>query len=334
MKKILLVSIFFIFVGFVPLVFAADPKGFTALAPIPGLTGPGVTDIVNSTSLANFFNNLYKYLVGLAAVLAVIMIIWGGFEISTKDSISKQSDGRKKIQDAILGLVLVLSPVLVFSIINPSILNLSLNLEPLKTTTGSIAGDFGAGGTPIDSGVTGCTANKGPSDGTYLVTCTASAPDASGATSKGDLKSTAEAKVEESLGSAGIDCIEKSDKKWNIVSNVCPENTRKQGNINVKICTIATATAWCSPIVTTNFVKKAGFEDLLYYPEDAPGAIFASACAIPPVPSWEIVHEHSFLESDKATECPTNNQKYTEIQSQYGDITQCASSLVYCKYND
>ena len=86
-----------------------------------------------SAGLATFFNNLYKYLIGLAAALAVIMIIWGGLEYSTQDSISKKSDGKQRIYDAIFGLVLVLSPVLVFSIINPSILNLSLNLQPLDT---------------------------------------------------------------------------------------------------------------------------------------------------------------------------------------------------------
>lgn len=108
-------------------------SGFVPLAPIPGLT-QGVT--ADQAGLANFFNNLYKYLIGLAAVLAVIEIIWGGLEISTKDSVSKQSDGKERIQQAIFGLVLVLSPVLVFSIINPSILNLSLNLPKLDTTSG------------------------------------------------------------------------------------------------------------------------------------------------------------------------------------------------------
>ena len=107
-------------------------SAFVPIAPIPGLT-QGVT--ANQTGLANFFNNLYKYAIGLAAELAVIMIVWGGLEISTQDSISKQGAGREKIYNAIFGLVLVLSPVLVFSIINPAILNLSLNLPALKTAS-------------------------------------------------------------------------------------------------------------------------------------------------------------------------------------------------------
>lgn len=114
----------------------AAPGGsdFVALAPITGLTDAG-SAVLNSGSLAIFFNNLYKFCIGLAAALAVIMIIWGGLEISTQDSISKQGAGKEKIQNAIYGLILVLSPVLVFSIINPAILNLSLNLRPLDTAS-------------------------------------------------------------------------------------------------------------------------------------------------------------------------------------------------------
>lgn len=131
MKKIVFIALLFI-------PFLASAQGFVPLAPIPGLTDPSsAMSVINSQNLANFFNNLYKYLIGVAAVLAVIEIIWGGLEISTKDSVSKKSDGKARITQAILGLVLVLSPVIVFSIINPSILNLSLNLPKLKTAPGA-----------------------------------------------------------------------------------------------------------------------------------------------------------------------------------------------------
>lgn len=115
---------------------ASNQSGFTALAPIPGLTDQANTSAVNDKSLANFFNNLYKYIIGMAAVLAIIMIIWSGLEIAiNKDSVSKALEAKGRITQAIYGLVLVLAPVLVFSIINPSILNLSLNLPELKTGT-------------------------------------------------------------------------------------------------------------------------------------------------------------------------------------------------------
>lgn len=110
-------------------------QGFVPLAEIPGLTKGVVAD---SAGLAQFFNNLYLYLIGFAAMLAIIEIIWGGLLYSTTDSISNKEEGKEKIRMAIFGLILVLSPVLVFSIINPSILNLSLKLEPIDLKTPAI----------------------------------------------------------------------------------------------------------------------------------------------------------------------------------------------------
>lgn len=111
-------------------------SGFTALAPIPGLTDTSATSVIQSAGLASFFNNLYKYLIGLAATLAVIEIIWAGLDISFfhKDAVGAIVEDKGRIYNAIFGLILVLSPVLVFSIINPSILSLSLNLPKIDLT--------------------------------------------------------------------------------------------------------------------------------------------------------------------------------------------------------
>ncbi|MHB8660971.1 MAG: pilin [Minisyncoccota bacterium] len=167
MKKILIVSMLLLFFGLAPHVFA---DGFTALAPITGLTDQSSTSVVNSATLASFFNNLYKYLIGVAAVLAVIEITWNGIEIAVnKEDVSKLMDSKGKIYNAIFGLVLVLSPALVFSIINPSILNLSLNLPPLKTAQYSGASGGGSGTSLQTPTVpqTGCSSS--PSN-TYLLT--------------------------------------------------------------------------------------------------------------------------------------------------------------------
>lgn len=108
---------------------------FCALAPIPGLTDQEAANQmasgINKDSFALFFNNLYKFLVGLAIALAIIEIIWGGLEYSTTDSIGNKEAGKNRIRNAIYGLLLILSPVLVFSIINPQILNLSIPFTPI-----------------------------------------------------------------------------------------------------------------------------------------------------------------------------------------------------------
>ena len=150
----------------------APVSGFVPLATIPGLTdSQSLGSVVNSTSLADFLNNLYRYLVGLAGILAVIEIIRGGLEISTKDSVSKKTDGKKRIYQALSGLALTLSPYVVFSIINPSILNLSLNLPAIKPMTVNSSADPNANAVVSTKTLTnGCTV-KGNS---YFetITCT------------------------------------------------------------------------------------------------------------------------------------------------------------------
>ena len=124
-------------------------QGFVPLAEIPGLTQGATAD---TAGLANFFNNLYKFAIGMASVLAIIMIIWGGLQYATQDIPGAKQEGKDRILQAILGLILVLSPALVFSIINPSILNLSINLKPLDTKSGP---PTGGGGTTTQAPTTG-----------------------------------------------------------------------------------------------------------------------------------------------------------------------------------
>jgi len=131
----------------------ASAQGFVPLATIPGLTDMQPT----AGGLATFFNNLYKYLIGLAAILAVIQIIRSGIEIAwNQDDVSKIKDDKGKIYNAIAGLVLVLSPALVFSIINPAILDLSIGLAPIDLST-----------RPTTPTANNLTANRAPGNSTY-----------------------------------------------------------------------------------------------------------------------------------------------------------------------
>lgn len=162
-------------------------QAFVPLAPIPGLTDTNALSVAKSTNLASFFNNLYKFCIGLAAALAVIMIVWEGLRIATnQDNVSIITDSKGKIYNAIFGLVLVLAPVLVFSIINPSILNLSLrNLQPLNTAT-SAGGSVGAGGaTGVPTGAVADTASGCSVTGTAGILQIALCPTSAAATTWG-----------------------------------------------------------------------------------------------------------------------------------------------------
>ena len=85
--------------------------------------------LTTAPTLPNFFNQLYKYCVGIAAVLAVLQIMRAGVMYMGGDSVTETKEARALIASSLLGLVLVLSPVIVFGIINQKILNLDLSSD-------------------------------------------------------------------------------------------------------------------------------------------------------------------------------------------------------------
>jgi len=126
----------------------------TAFAQEPVFVEP-LTSIGIQTSeaaeggLSSYINRLYQYGVGLGAILAVLIIIYGGFRYMTSEAVGQKSAGREDIQRAVLGLLLVMSPVIVFSVINTNILNLDFGLQRIGD---ALEGSRGSGGAPVEDG--------------------------------------------------------------------------------------------------------------------------------------------------------------------------------------
>jgi hypothetical protein len=79
-------------------------------------------DANGDTKLSQFLSQAFSFGLAIAAALSVIMIVWGGVEIMLSESVFKKDDGKKKIQDAIYGLLLALVSWLILYTINPDIL--------------------------------------------------------------------------------------------------------------------------------------------------------------------------------------------------------------------
>lgn len=79
-----------------------------------------------TTNLSTFLSQVFQFGLALAAALAVVMIVWGGVEIMLSESVLKKTDGKKRIMDALGGLLLALVSWLILYIINPDILNFKL----------------------------------------------------------------------------------------------------------------------------------------------------------------------------------------------------------------
>jgi hypothetical protein len=156
--------------------FASADDSFVPLTSLPGIGG-----LTGAPSLPVFLNSLYRLIIGVAAAAAMIRFIMAGYIFMTSSgSVASNKKAREMIQNTVFGLVLVLSPYLVFSVINPQILKLDLNFGALKntSTSGSAtpSGDTGTGGGAASTGATGCDAytdtGVAPSSGS----CTAVGP--------------------------------------------------------------------------------------------------------------------------------------------------------------
>ncbi len=125
MRKMIL-SLMFLF-SFVTLTYGA--VNYQMLAPLPDATGNTQRTVdVGGNSLQSYFNNLYRMGIALATGLAVLMIILGGIEYITTDAIGGKEEGKERISNAILGLLLALSSFVILKTIDPNLVNVSLDI--------------------------------------------------------------------------------------------------------------------------------------------------------------------------------------------------------------
>jgi hypothetical protein len=124
----------------------ATPTEYKLLQPLP-LDGPG--SIEEETTTLDFLPRFIKLIIGLATALAVVMVIYGGFQYILTAAPGGKSSARETIENAIWGLLLAIGAWLILYTVNPKLVELNLNIEPqeIRTTTGTSGGGGGPTGT-------------------------------------------------------------------------------------------------------------------------------------------------------------------------------------------
>jgi len=117
---------------------AGDVKDYVPLAPLPGTyCPPGTTDPTctnvssGGTTLGRYLPGLFKLGIGIAGVLAVIMIMIGGVEYMMSESITSKGAGKDKMRDAIIGLLLAMGAWIILNTINPNLVDTETTPAPL-----------------------------------------------------------------------------------------------------------------------------------------------------------------------------------------------------------
>ena len=131
----------------------ANPYVYKFLAPMPGLFGSTI-DVRNG--LGAYLDKLYTAGIAIATGLAVIMIVFGGIEYVGSGTIGGKSDGKQRIQDALIGLLLAFMSYLLLNTINPDLLKNDLVLEG----TQALKGTLNSQGLPTNSDNLNTVANR------------------------------------------------------------------------------------------------------------------------------------------------------------------------------
>lgn len=122
-----------------------DPNfTYTPLAGLPGIEAGVPYDTTGACPLGKYLSILFNLFLGIAAVLAMIMIFVGGLEYMGSELISSKESGMSKVKNAIAGLLLALASYLILNEINPKLLNICLGDIPNANITIDLPGDTSA----------------------------------------------------------------------------------------------------------------------------------------------------------------------------------------------
>jgi len=153
MKKIILASIIlsFLFTSFIFVigVNAEANLGYELEVPLP----PGVTTV---TGLPQYIGVVYNFSIGLLAILALLMVVMGGFSwITAAGNETKITAAKTTLVQAIIGLVIGLGSFVLLNTINPNLVTFSFSIPTIETSYSGSSSSSGSGGgscTVPDSG--------------------------------------------------------------------------------------------------------------------------------------------------------------------------------------
>lgn len=121
---------------------------YTELVDLPGTTIVGPCPAGGCTAnIQTYLPGVFKLAIGLSAVLAFVMITFGGIMYATSDAIQGKEEGKDYIYNAVKGLILVIGAWAILYTINPKTLefNLTLPVPKLATSTPSITSGANGG---------------------------------------------------------------------------------------------------------------------------------------------------------------------------------------------
>ena len=112
-----------------------ENKTYTLLAPLPGMQQTFDTQQTDTNCpFGNYMNIIFELAIGLAGVMAVIMIVWGGIQYMTTELISSKEAAKSTITNALLGLLMMLGTWALLNTLNPALLKVCFGMKNQTVT--------------------------------------------------------------------------------------------------------------------------------------------------------------------------------------------------------
>lgn len=125
----------------------ATPDGtYNLLAPIPCVGGDCSGQLATETTLPQYVKGFIQLSIGISAVFAIVMIVIGGFQYMTSDALQGKQDGKTRIKNSAIGILLIAASFIILQTINPDLLDIKLKIDASPTAqSGTQTGQLSAG---------------------------------------------------------------------------------------------------------------------------------------------------------------------------------------------
>ncbi len=121
---------------------------------------------LNNSQSLNFIDYaklIYQTILSIVVVLSIIQVAIGGMEYIASGAGGAKGDGKQRITNALLGLLIALASYLILSTIDPSFVKFNLTLDAIQTTSIPTPGNGNGGG----GGLPGNPGNGGGTGGNH-----------------------------------------------------------------------------------------------------------------------------------------------------------------------
>ena len=93
--------------------------------------------LTSTADTVGYLQKMIFFVIGLAIVLAILMIVWGGIQYMASEAFTEKQDAVNRMTMALFGLIIALGAYLLLNIINPRLVVIDLEIKDTRNVVGA-----------------------------------------------------------------------------------------------------------------------------------------------------------------------------------------------------